>query len=46
MLNELLVYNWTTWNHLAVCKQMSFGSFKSNATYNHLQILYINRIWH
>ena len=30
---ELLELHNNTWNHLTVCKQMSSGSFKNNATY-------------
>ena len=30
MINiELLVLDSNTWNHLTVCKQMSYGSFKN-----------------
>ena len=32
-MNYELVLDSNAWNHLTVCKQMSFGSFRNNVTY-------------
>ena len=40
---ELLVLDSNTWNHLAVCKQMSSGLFRNNVIFKLL--IYVSYIY-